>query len=69
MPKVRFLQSVAGADMVCEAGQVVDLPADVAVVWADGVRAEWVAEPKRRKPRRAAQETTMAVPDVEQAVR
>lgn len=42
MPRVRMLTTVAGPDLVWEAGQVVDMTADEAAVWADGERAELV---------------------------
>lgn len=45
MPRVRFLQSVAGDDIGDRsAGDVVDLSAAQAKVWADGVRAELVRD-------------------------
>jgi hypothetical protein len=53
MPRVRFLQSVAGDDVGDRhAGDEADLPAAVAQVWADGVRAELVrADPVQRPER------------------
>lgn len=53
MPRVRFLQSVAGDDVGDRhAGDEVDLPAPVARVWADGVRAELVREEPPERPER-----------------
>ncbi len=57
MPRVRFLTSVAGATFSARPGEVLDLPADEARVWADGQRAELVREaPVERTTRRARME-------------
>lgn len=42
MAKIRVLQSIAGDDFSWQPGQIVDLPADLAELWVDGVRAESV---------------------------
>ena len=57
MPRVRFLVSAAGATFAARPGEVIDMPADEARVWADGVRAELVREaPIERTGRRARME-------------
>jgi hypothetical protein len=61
MPRIRFLQSVAGDDVGDRhAGDEIDVSGPVAKVWADGTRAELVrSEPverperKRRRPETA----------------
>jgi hypothetical protein len=63
MPRVRFLQSVAGDDVGDRhAGDEVDLPAAVARTWADGVRAELVRaepveHPEGARPEQAAKQS------------
>jgi len=58
--RVRFLTSVAGPRFSWAPGDVVDLPAEQAQVWADGVRAELV-DPKARQAGKDRQ-TTAARP-------
>ncbi len=51
MPRVRFLQSVAGDDVGDRhAGDEVDLPAAAAQAWVDGERAELVREEPVERP-------------------
>ena len=51
MPRIRFLQAVAGDDVGDRsAGDEADVPAEVADVWADGVRAELVRTQPVEKP-------------------
>lgn len=45
MPQVRMLQAVAGRHFSWAAGDVVDMDAEQARVWADGVRGE-LTEPE-----------------------
>lgn len=40
MPRIRILQSVAGLDFSWMPGELVDVDAPTAAMWADGVRAE-----------------------------
>jgi hypothetical protein len=54
MPRVRFLQAVAGDDISFVAGDVVDMPGEKAEAWADGVRAELVRSEASETPERAA---------------
>lgn len=57
MPRVRWLQAVAGDDIGDRvAGQETDEPADVAQVWADGVRAELVRDEPAERPERPRRE-------------
>ncbi|MEV8354626.1 hypothetical protein ACFVTT_38650 [Streptomyces niveus] len=42
MPRIRILQSIAGADFSWAPGEVVDVSASAAEAWADGERAELV---------------------------
>lgn len=46
MPMVRFLTSVVGERFSYEAGQVVEIPGEIASQWCDGVRAELVRTPR-----------------------
>lgn len=64
MPRVRFLQAVAGDDFSYVAGDVVDMPGARAETWADGVRAELVRGETPATPERAAPkpETAAAAP-------
>lgn len=54
MPRIRFLQAVAGDDFSHVAGDVVDMPGAQAEAWADGVRAELVRDQAPQTPERAA---------------
>lgn len=42
MARIRILQGVSGLDFSWVAGDVVELDADAAALWADGYRAEYV---------------------------
>ncbi|MFE5675105.1 hypothetical protein ACFQ7B_07555 [Streptomyces erythrochromogenes] len=42
MARIRILQGIAGLDFSWAPGDVVELGADAAAVWADGYRAEYV---------------------------
>jgi hypothetical protein len=48
MPRIRVLTDVAG-DPSWSTGDVVEVDAATAAVWADGERAELVDEPPRKK--------------------
>jgi hypothetical protein len=67
MPQIRLLTSIAGTGPVTgDAGDLLDVDASTADVWADGERAELVAvpipvEPRRRVTRRGAVEVVDAV--------
>ncbi|GLY81842.1 hypothetical protein [Actinoallomurus iriomotensis] len=54
MPRVRFLQAVAGDDFAHVAGDVVEMSGEQAEAWADGVRAELVRSEAPETPERAA---------------
>ncbi|MDN3356077.1 hypothetical protein [Actinomadura sp. DC4] len=54
MPRVRFLQAVAGDDHSFVAGDEVDMSGEQAEGWADGVRAELVRDAAPETPERAA---------------
>jgi hypothetical protein len=60
MPRVRFLQAVAGVDVSFVAGDVVEMSGEQAEAWADGVRAELVRGEAPETPERAAPETETA---------
>lgn len=40
MPRIRILQSIAGADFAWVPGELVEVSKETAEAWADGVRAE-----------------------------
>ncbi|MFJ4434601.1 hypothetical protein [Streptomyces sp. NPDC088923] len=54
MPRIRILQPIGGVDFSWRPGQIVDVPEKQATTWADGVRAELVADEPPAKPERAA---------------
>jgi len=60
VPRIRVLTSVAGARFSWEPGEEVDVDDATAAVWADGVRAELVADPAARSRRRPVVETMTA---------
>jgi hypothetical protein len=53
VPKIMLLTSVSGSDGVSgDSGEVLDVPAEVAEVWADGTRAErWRATSEQQEYR------------------
>lgn len=59
MPRVRILQAVAGERFSWRAGEIVDMSAADAKVWADGYRGELVRGEQAETPERgqAAPET------------
>ncbi|TMR11744.1 hypothetical protein ETD86_34820 [Nonomuraea turkmeniaca] len=59
MPRVRMLQSVAGERFSWRAGEIVEMSAADAKVWADGYRGELVRGEQAETPERsqAAPET------------
>lgn len=54
MPRIRILQSVAGLDFSWTPGELVDVDAATAKVWADGVRAELAEAPDQAGAEKAA---------------
>lgn len=67
MPRIRMIQSAAGLDFSWPAGEEIDVTAEQAASWADGVRAELVREEKLERavkpaaPERAARTAKKAV--------
>ncbi|MFJ6561863.1 hypothetical protein ACIQMV_18780 [Streptomyces sp. NPDC091412] len=55
MPRIRILQSVAGLDFSWAPGDEIDVDAATAAAWADGERAELVAD---GKPNATAEKAT-----------
>lgn len=61
MPRIRLLTSVAGDGPVNgEVGDVLDVDAATARVWADGERAERVASEKPERPEKAGKRSVAA---------
>lgn len=60
MPRIRILQSVAGPDFAWAPGETIDVSAEQAGKWADGVRAELVRDvtPERAASTSRAKKTT-----------
>lgn len=60
MPRIRILQSVAGPDFAWAPGETIDVNAEQADKWADGVRAELVRDvaPERAASTSRAKKTT-----------
>lgn len=58
MPTVRILQSVAGRDFSWTPGQEIEMSAEQAKAWADGVRGELVREAKPQTPERSKHRET-----------
>lgn len=56
MPRVRILQAVAGERFSWRAGEIVDMSAAEAKVWADGYRGELVRGEQPETPERARAE-------------
>lgn len=54
MPRIRILQSVAGLDFSWMPGELVDVDAPTAAMWADGVRAELAEDPEHKGTEKTA---------------
>lgn len=53
MPRVRILQAVAGETFSWRPGEVVDMSAEDAKIWADGYRGELVRGEQPETPERS----------------